>query len=59
VDALLTEALDRCGHAGADTAQLVAVLDGTVISALVEGDGRARIRARTAVAALLENDSST
>jgi DNA-binding transcriptional regulator YbjK len=58
VDALLTEALDRCGHAGADTAQLVAVLDGTVISALVEGDGRARIRARTAVAALLENDSS-
>ncbi len=58
VDALLTEALDRCGHAGADTAQLVAVLDGTVISALVEGDGRARVRARGAVAALLGSDSS-
>jgi DNA-binding transcriptional regulator YbjK len=58
VDALLTEALDRCGHAGADTAQLVAVLDGTVISALVEGDGRARVRARAAVAALLGSDSS-
>jgi DNA-binding transcriptional regulator YbjK len=58
VDALLTEALDRCGHAEADTAQLVAVLDGTVISALVEGDGRARVRARAAVAALLESDSS-
>jgi DNA-binding transcriptional regulator YbjK len=58
VDALLTEALDRCGHAEADTAQLVAVLDGTVISALVEGDGHARVLARAAVAALLGSDSS-
>jgi DNA-binding transcriptional regulator YbjK len=58
VDALLTEALERCGHAGVDTARLVAVLDGTVISALVEGDGRARVRARAAVAALPEGGPS-
>ena len=54
VDALLTDALDRCGHAGADTAHLVAVLDGTAISALVEGDGSARARALDAVTTALE-----
>lgn len=53
VDALLTEALDRCGHGGADVDHLVAVLDGTVISALLEGDGSARARAQSAVAAAL------
>jgi DNA-binding transcriptional regulator YbjK len=58
VDALLTEALERCGHPGADTARLVAVLDGTAISALVEGDGHARVRARAAVAALLAGGPS-
>jgi DNA-binding transcriptional regulator YbjK len=58
VDALLTEALERCGHTGTDTAHLVAVLDGTAISALVEGDGHARVRARAAVAALLEGGPS-
>ena len=53
IDALLAEALLRCGHPGADIATLVAVVDGTVLSALVEGEGRARERARDAVAALL------
>lgn len=53
IDALLTEAVRRCGHPGADVGLLVAVVDGTVLSALVEGDGRARERARDAVAGLL------
>lgn len=53
VDALLADALERCGHGGADIAHLVAVLDGTAISALVEGDGSARVRARDAVTAVL------
>lgn len=52
-DEMLTEALRRCGHTGADVGRLVAVVDGTVLSALVEGDGRARERAREAVAGLL------
>jgi DNA-binding transcriptional regulator YbjK len=54
VDALLGEALDRCGHGGADLGRLVAVVDGTAISALVEGDGSARGRALDAVSSLLE-----
>jgi DNA-binding transcriptional regulator YbjK len=53
VDALLAETLDRCGHAGTDVARLVAVLDGTAISALVEGSGSARARAVDAVTAEL------
>jgi DNA-binding transcriptional regulator YbjK len=52
-DALLTEVLRRSGHSGIDVARLVAVMDGTVLSALVEGDGRARERARAAVTDLL------
>jgi DNA-binding transcriptional regulator YbjK len=54
VDALLTEALDHCGHGDADIDHLVAVLDGTAISALVEGNGSARTRALAAVRAALE-----
>lgn len=54
VDALLTDALDRCGHPGVDVGRLVALLDGTVLSALVEGDGSARARAVEAVSAALE-----
>jgi DNA-binding transcriptional regulator YbjK len=53
VDALLADALDRCGYPGTDVGHLVAVLDGTVLSALVEGDGAARARAVDAVAAAL------
>lgn len=53
VDAMLAEALDRCGHGGADLGHLVAVLDGTAISALVEGDGSARARALAAVTAAI------
>jgi DNA-binding transcriptional regulator YbjK len=53
VDALLAEALARCGHPDHDLAHLVAVLDGTVLSALVEGDGAARARALDAVTAVL------
>ncbi len=52
-DALITEVLRRSGHPGTDVPRLVAVVDGTVLSALVEGEGRARERARGAVAALL------
>ena len=52
IDELLTEALRRCGRP-ADVGLLVAVVDGTVLSALVEGDGLARRRARDAVAAQL------
>ncbi len=54
VDELLVDALDSCGHAGTDIDHLVAVLDGTAVSALVEGDGSARARAEAAVAAVLE-----
>ncbi len=57
VDALLADALDRCGHGAADVAHLVAVLDGTAISALVEGDGSARDRALAAVTAALSRPS--
>ena len=53
LNALLDDALERCGHPGADLAHLVAVLDGTVVSALVEGEGRAHRRAVDAVTAVL------
>ena len=53
VDVLLGDALDRCGHGGADLDQLIALLDGTAISALVEGDGSARARSLAAVTAAL------
>ncbi|MBM7804897.1 DNA-binding transcriptional regulator YbjK [Geodermatophilus bullaregiensis] len=53
IDAALTETLDRCGHAGADVTTLVALVDGSVVSALVEGDGSARRRAEEAVTAAL------
>ena len=53
VDVLLGDALDRSGHGGADAGTLVALLDGTAISALVEGDGSARERAVDAVSAAL------
>ncbi len=53
IDELLTDLLRRCGHPGADVGLLVAVVDGTVLSALVEGDGRARERARDMVARLV------
>ena len=53
IDELLADLLRRCGHPGADAGLLVAVVDGTVLSALVEGDGRARERARDAVAGVL------
>jgi DNA-binding transcriptional regulator YbjK len=54
VDELLVDALDRCGHAGTDIGHLVAVLDGTAVSALVEGDGSARARALRAVTTVME-----
>jgi DNA-binding transcriptional regulator YbjK len=53
VDAALTDLLDRCGRPGADVATLVALVDGSVVSALVEGDGSARRRAEEAVARAL------
>jgi DNA-binding transcriptional regulator YbjK len=53
-DALLGDALERCGHGRADLGQLIALLDGTAISALVEGDGSARGRSLTAVTAALQ-----
>jgi DNA-binding transcriptional regulator YbjK len=46
IDTALAETLDRCGWStvvGVST--LVALIDGTVLSALVEGDGSARRRA--------------
>lgn len=54
LDDLLADLLDRTGHPGAPVATLVATLDGTVLSALVEGAGAARERAREAVAGLLD-----
>ena len=53
VDTALQESLDRCGQPGADVPTLVALIDGSVISALVEGDGSARRRAVQAVTAAL------
>ncbi len=53
IDAALTETLDRCGHPSADVPTLVALIDGSVVSALVEGDGSARRRAEQAVTAAL------
>lgn len=52
-DELIGEALLICGAPDADVGLLVAVVDGTVLSALLEGEGRALDRARAAVAALL------
>ncbi|RBY77629.1 TetR family transcriptional regulator [Geodermatophilus sp. TF02-6] len=57
VDALLVDVLQRCGRPGADVATLVAVVDGTILSALLEGDGRARERARDAVETLLRREA--
>lgn len=53
VDAALLDLLQRCGYAGTDVTGLVALVDGTVVSALVEGHGSARARAEAAVAAAL------
>ncbi|MGY1672437.1 TetR/AcrR family transcriptional regulator [Geodermatophilus sp. SYSU D00710] len=53
IDAQLTDLLDRCGRRGADVATLVALVDGSAVSALVEGDGSARRRAEDAVARAL------
>lgn len=54
LDALVAEVLARSGHdTGPPVARLVAVLDGTALSALVEGAGRAREHAEGAVAELL------
>jgi uncharacterized lipoprotein NlpE involved in copper resistance len=53
VDAALTDLLDRCGRPDADVATLVTLVDGSVVSALVEGDGSARRRAEEAVARAL------
>jgi DNA-binding transcriptional regulator YbjK len=55
LDALLDDALDRCGHRGVDLAHLVAVVDGTIVSALVEGDGDAHRRAVEVVTAHLNS----
>ena len=52
-DELIGQALRICGHPDADVGLLVAVVDGTVLSSLVEGEGRARERARDAVAGVL------
>lgn len=54
LDALLAALLDRCGHPGVPVGPLVALLDGTVLSALVEGGGQGRARATAAVADLLD-----
>ena len=53
VDAALTDLLDRCGRPDADVVTLVTLVDGSVVSALVEGDGSARRRAEEAVARAL------
>jgi DNA-binding transcriptional regulator YbjK len=58
IDAALAETLDRCGRAGADVPTLVALVDGSVVSALVEGDGSARQRAVQAVTAALDRPGS-
>ncbi|CAA9270182.1 MAG: Transcriptional regulator, AcrR family [uncultured Blastococcus sp.] len=53
-DVLIGDALERCGHGTADVDHLIALVDGTAISALVEGDGSARARSLAAVTAALE-----
>jgi DNA-binding transcriptional regulator YbjK len=53
IDTALSESLDRCGQLGADVPTLVALVDGSVVSALVEGDGSARRRAVQAVTVAL------
>ena len=53
IDRTLTDLLGRCGHPGADVGTLVTLVDGSVLSALVEGDGSARRRAEEAVARAL------
>ncbi|GHE11504.1 TetR/AcrR family transcriptional regulator [Klenkia taihuensis] len=52
-DALLVEVLARGGHREVPVARLVALADGTALSALVEGDGGARAATEQAVAELL------
>ncbi|SDF70583.1 TetR/AcrR family transcriptional regulator [Klenkia brasiliensis] len=53
VDELLTEVLVRGGHREVPVARLVALADGTALSALVEGQGGARAATEDAVAELL------
>jgi DNA-binding transcriptional regulator YbjK len=53
VDDLLAEVLARGGHREVPVARLVALADGTALSALVEGDGGARSATEEAVAELL------
>lgn len=52
-DALLADVLARGGHRDVPLARLVALADGTALSALVEGEGHARAAAEAAVADLL------
>ena len=59
IDAALSETLGRCGQPDADVPTLVALVDGSVVSALVEGDGSARRRAEQAVAAALGRPRTT
>ena len=52
VDSTLADLLGRCGHPAVDVetiVALVALVDGSVVSALVEGDGSVRRRAEGAV----------
>ncbi|GAB3355422.1 TetR/AcrR family transcriptional regulator [Modestobacter lapidis] len=53
IDVALAELLERSGRPAADGATLILLIDGSVISALVEGDGSARRRAEAAVTAAL------
>jgi DNA-binding transcriptional regulator YbjK len=55
-DALLSEALHRCGHDAPPVPldRMVAVVDGTVLSALTEGEGQAWRAALRALSELLE-----
>ncbi|MFP2905093.1 TetR/AcrR family transcriptional regulator [Pyxidicoccus sp. 3LFB2] len=59
VDALLTEALRRSGYTPPPVplARLIAIVDGTVLSALTEGTGQAAPAARAALRELLEETS--
>jgi DNA-binding transcriptional regulator YbjK len=57
IDTALGEAVARCGRPRADVGTLVALIDGSVISALVEGDGSARSRAEEAVGAVLDRSA--
>ncbi|KQS71845.1 TetR/AcrR family transcriptional regulator [Modestobacter sp. Leaf380] len=55
LDELVGEALDRSAAPAVPLARLVAVFDGSAVSALVEGDGDARATAEAAVADLLRD----